>query len=437
MLETAMNLTGAAPTVLVVDNFQCYKENMPSEWEPLLVALADGAIPLKQIDEISPAVDSGVNFQCFDNYDMLFRRGSSTDPLKCPENGVNLWIQEGDNWTPRFSWKQGTYYIFTDSFEDFNPQIIGPSGYLCMNGYVRPDMKSKRTGYMIREAIWAIKPCILFDNTGSETQMYARLINRIKEIDQSMLEKQEQPKTDKKRRKTTAEGRHRRSQRQGTITDPVCEYYEDLKIVMRNNAFQLREYANQGHSQASGARRTLNMADVVQIIDLYCENPRLFTKVVVPVDPLNASPEEIVRTMTLSFARSLMEAREVGAGDADKKAVEQAWRFHYQLHRSKAIKRRWRTTLYSLYIIVGCLTTLVAVLSDYINFNIHRWLSMALALTVSVCAGILSLISADSQLNQIQAAQAKIAYEVHRFRMVSFLESSCVALPCYKMKLTL
>jgi len=123
-----------------------------------------------------------------------------------------------------------------------------------------------------------------------------------------------------------------------------------------------------------------------------------------------------------------MEAREVGAGDADKKAVEQAWRFHIQLQLSKRIKMRWQNILYSIYIVSGFLTTLVVVLSKlpfelndkYLtnDYTVSRWLSMALALCVSVCAGFLSLISADSHLNKIQTAQAKIIYEIHRFRMV-------------------
>lgn len=126
--------------------------------------------------------------------------------------------------------------------------------------------------------------------------------------------------------------------------------------------------------------------------------------------------------MTLSFARSLMEAREVGAGDADKKAVEQAWRLHYQLELSKKIKRRWRNLLYALYIISGFGTTLVAVLYDaqaLPSEEFGRWMAMSLALVVSICSGVLSLISADSQLSKIQSAQAKLMFEIHRFRMVS------------------
>jgi hypothetical protein len=86
------------------------------------------------------------------------------------------------------------------------------------------------------------------------------------------------------------------------------------------------------------------LADVVQIIDLYCDNPRLFQKIVVTVNPLNDTPDAIVRAMTLSFARSSMEAGEVGAGDADKKAVVQSWRFHFQLEKSKCSRVKTEVT---------------------------------------------------------------------------------------------
>jgi hypothetical protein len=58
---------------------------------------------------------------------------------------------------------------------------------------------------------------------------------------------------------------------------------------------------------------------------------------VVSVNPLNDTPDAIVKALTLSFARSIMEAREVGAADADKKAVVQSWRFHFQLEKMSAV----------------------------------------------------------------------------------------------------
>jgi hypothetical protein len=42
---------------------------------------------------------------------------------------------------------------------------------------------------------------------------------------------------------------------------------------------------------------------------------------------------------------------------------------------------------------------------------------MTLAVTVSLCSGILSLVSADSHINKIEIAQAKIESEILRFRM--------------------
>jgi hypothetical protein len=122
--------------------------------------------------------------------------------------------------------------------------------------------------------------------------------------------------------------------------DSTSEYYSDFKIFLRQNAWKLWEHAIKGYAGGAEAedsehRGVLSLADVVQIIDLYCDNPRLFQKIVVTVNPLNDTPDAIVKAMTLSFARSIMESREVGAGDADKKAVVQSWRFHFQLGKSK------------------------------------------------------------------------------------------------------
>jgi hypothetical protein len=73
-----------------------------------------------------------------------------------------------------------------------------------------------------------------------------------------------------------------------------------------------------------------------------------------------------------------------------------------------------------LYIWAGFSTTLVAILNGLEDGDWRDatpWIAMALALIVSLCSGILSLISADSHIHQIEIAQAKIANEILRFRM--------------------
>ena len=210
------------------------------------------------------------------------------------------------------------------------------------------------------------------------------------------------------------------------------DYYEDLRIILRRCAWQLLDHANYSHIHTEGGETVspiLNLADIVQITDLYCDNPRLYKKIIVPVDPLIDNPEEIIQKMTLSYARSAMEAREVGTGEADKKAVEQSWRFHHQLYKTHFWKEIWRNLLYALYILAGFATTLVVVVAPFFplrdsrkedettsKFDVYdQWI--AVVLTVTVCSGVLGLISADSQLNKIRIAQAKIAFEILRFRM--------------------
>jgi hypothetical protein len=189
-------------------------------------------------------------------------------------------------------------------------------------------------------------------------------------------------------------------------------------VTLRREAWKLIEHANRGHT--SELKNGLNLADVLQVVDNYCSSPRLFRKIVVPVDPLNDSPDEMVKAMTLSFARASTEAREVGAGDADKNCVEQAWRLHEQLERSKIIKTFWRNFLYTLYILAGFFTVLVAVLNqETLTSDVAQWITVTLAAIVSLCGGILYLISADAQVNKISNAQARIINEIFRFRMVS------------------
>jgi hypothetical protein len=55
-------------------------------------------------------------------------------------------------------------------------------------------------------------------------------------------------------------------------------------------------------------------------------------------------------------------------------------------------------------------------LQEALQENIS-WIAMTLAAIVSTCSAILSLISADSHINKIEIAQAKIESEILRFRM--------------------
>jgi hypothetical protein len=377
MLEIAIDSTGSKPTVLVVDDLEIYarqwEEGTPTK--ALLKRLAKAGTPLNL-----KAEEETIEFEVFDNYDMQFRRGSQTsfsipggrsqrslDVSNEPEN--SLWDRTTTGeWTPRLPWMRGTHYIFSSNMECFEPSLLGPAGYLCMNGHVGANVSQqpKRTGHMIREAMLAVRTCILFNNTGAETQMYARLIDEVQRVG---LARQKIEQIARLAKPVTFFGGGIQKKILSEIKDSISEYYSqrkvgvdglfdisqnktknanestsetysDLKIFLRQNAWKLWEHAIQGYAgkgdkaEVSGSLGILTLADVVQIVDLYCDNPRLFQKIVVTVNPLNDTPDSIVKAMTLSFARSVMEAREVGAGDADKKAVVQSWRFHFQLDKS-------------------------------------------------------------------------------------------------------
>jgi hypothetical protein len=454
MIEAAMKMTGSSPTILVVDNFDKYNYATKEK----LSQLVTNARPMYS-EDYPDTLDFGY---MKDPYDIVNRRTSKID--NSFEPGTTLWKQATSTsqncWKAAFPWSHGTHFIFSDNFEEFEPGLLGPSGFLCMHGNTNKDEadeKRKRTGFIIRDSIMTVKPCLLFDNSGVETQAYARLIRRIKERDG-----EERANREKGRREETAKvngakrfsfrslGKHKPVSRRAswskegesssvkrtmsrrswwlneaaqgkTEQHKKPDYFVELKLTLRREAWELIEYANRGHTL--NPNNALHLADVMQIVDMYCSNPILFRKIVVPVDPLNDSPDEIVKVMTLSFARANTEAREVGAGDADKNGVEHAWRLHEQLERSKIIKTFWRNCLYFLYILAGFFTVLIAVLnqtfSETYSDEITQWVAVSLAATVSLCGGILYLISADAQVNKISNAQARIIDEIFRFRMVS------------------
>jgi hypothetical protein len=394
MLEIAIERTRSNPTVLVVDDLAGYKRQLKqdSPFRTLLRSLEESATPLnlQGTDGNEQTNKERIDFEVFDNYDMVQRRGerasqssafvpvaNSQRSLNPNRHGHPLWGRTNSGgWTARFPWKSGTHFIFSSGMEDFEPSLLGPAGYVCMNGHVSPDddfaQHPKTTGYMIREAMLTVKPCILFNNTGAETQMYAKLIQEVQRRDLKRQEDEQQDldvnpmgffaaRQNRARDKNAStralkEQADLRAKPRGIFdgrqneardkNDSTREHSSNVRIFLRQNAWSLWEYAVKGYVGAKdhGDRGVLTLADVVQIIDLYCDNPRLFRKIVVTVDPLNDTPDAIVKAMTLSFARSVMESREVGAGDADKKAVEQSWRFHFQLEKCKQTRATTEVT---------------------------------------------------------------------------------------------
>jgi hypothetical protein len=397
MLEIAIDSTGSRPTVLVVDDLAGYK----SKWEKdspvraMLKRLEKAGTPLN-LEAVDGDGDEQIEFEVFDNYDIQHKGGSqrsfyvpygrsqrSFDAIGEPDN--SLWNRtKTGGWAARLPCTLGTHYIFSSGMGGFEPSLLGPAGYLCINGHVGANgfvsQQPKRTGYMIREAMLTVKPCILFNNTGAETQMYARLIDEIQRVDKarqkieqiarcakpfgggiqkkvinanidSISEYYSQTKVEVDVRDEVRGFFNISKNKANNANEATSEHSSDFKIFLRQNAWKLLEHAIKGytgaveakdsenaikgHTGAEENRGILSLADVIQIIDLYCDNPRLFQKIVVTVNPLNATPDSIVKAMTLSFARSVMESKEVGAGDADKNAVVQSWRFHFQLDKSK------------------------------------------------------------------------------------------------------
>ena len=344
MLEAAMESTGAAPYAIVVDNLKNYRGKYVDNIDVLLSEASTTALYEAEQRRHRPK-DTDIDFLFDDNYDVLYRRGSMVAEYQAGSSSSgrdNLWVMEDGKWKAQFPWKRGSHYIFCEKFDDFQSHLLGPAGYICIHGSNdNYEGNVKRTGYMIREAILTVKPCILFDNTGGEAQMYARLIHKIQDEDKKLIQGDEDghPGQSSRRPSLWTAATSKNEADQVMAKKSRSHHYKDLRMRLRQRATDLQRFANAGQTGGDVREVILSLTDVVQIVDLYCDNPRLFTKIIVSVDPLNDSPEDIVKKMTLSFARANTEAKEVGAGDADNKAVEQAWRFHQQLHGSKSDRR--------------------------------------------------------------------------------------------------
>ena len=193
LLEVAIETTRSTQTVLVVDDPENYQNEdlrklffKPPTDELDRVKRAPNGVNEFTTD-LADALDSSKKpkkveeFLLNDEYDCQHKRISNP---ATKGDTVQLWKQENGSWVANFPWKKGNFFLFTDDSENFNADLLGPSGYLAINGYESKEQDTNRetglsTGHMIRESLSRVRPCLIFDNTGREAQMYAKLIREI------------------------------------------------------------------------------------------------------------------------------------------------------------------------------------------------------------------------------------------------------------------
>jgi hypothetical protein len=182
----------------------------------------------------------------------------------------------------------------------------------------------KQTGYMIRGGYaLTVKPCILFNNTGAETQMYARLIEevRVDQARQNRYRRSYKPffgggirkKFERNRAQSRVFADEGGQVMYGALSQKFLLISVETKRTTRMNqpaslirlqdipspkCMELWEHATKDAGKGEKAEVSENraslLADVVQIIDLYCDNPRLFQKCGIS-QLLNDTPDSLLR----------------------------------------------------------------------------------------------------------------------------------------------
>ena len=140
-LEAAIKMTGSTPpTILVVDGLDKYNYATTNK----LSQLVTNACPMHSEDNPDKLKFNDMK----DTYDIVNARSSVIN--NSYEPGTSLWRHvTSKTWKATFPWSHGTHFIFSDNSKEFDPRLLGPSGFLSMHGSTNEDEGNhKRTGFI-------------------------------------------------------------------------------------------------------------------------------------------------------------------------------------------------------------------------------------------------------------------------------------------------
>ena len=230
LIESALLQSKTTPAVVVVDDPTNY---VAAWWNPEEKAAKDAfkrlfeaAKPLKSAAAEPIELDFGAHAEGLYRSDL---------PGHDEHDVFNNWC-----------WGAGQYYVFTCNPHLFQEASLGPSAVLFIRGWYETDTRTK-----LDEALRDAWPCVLIDNTGGETQEYARAMDGILE----------------------EAGRH------------VGKSGSELREALHKKAVRITEHARKGQAQTTNDSH-ITLASTLRLIDHHCELPWLLTDRVVRVNPL-------------------------------------------------------------------------------------------------------------------------------------------------------
>eukprot|EP00929_Paragymnodinium_shiwhaense_P117870 TRINITY_DN8932_c0_g1_i1.p1 TRINITY_DN8932_c0_g1~~TRINITY_DN8932_c0_g1_i1.p1 ORF type:complete len:731 (-),score=128.60 TRINITY_DN8932_c0_g1_i1:105-2240(-) len=295
-------------------------------------------------------------------------------------------------------WKTATHFIFSEKYGDFNPTMLGNSGYILVGGGATFKHEC------LLQAMQTGSPAVLVDNTGKETQQYARLIAEMRRL----------------------------REKEGLVE----------AAQLRGKAKHLLDFATLGtksYPDGTYGMTQMTLPEVLRMIDLICAKPTYFKETLKIVDVLEDSADVIVQKVSKSFASKTTHAYEMGSGDADTNLMNETWRLHMLL-TTNSCRLWWRDailiSLAALFTLLGTMSSvMIAVLETRKKEEAPSWLeffglkdfddiadelglvSIFAPALATLFGGAAVALRCRSQSTALHGAAAAIMNEIFCFRM--------------------
>ena len=395
MLGRALERSKASPPIIAVDDLQPYFQDLKvdptisKEWKGIGRTLekwgeemTENAVSLNQ-----PRLGSRAEIDIRSTTKLKDYPFKRLHPGKMDNHVVAC--------TP---WTSATHYIWMHhDFEHFNPSLLGNHGLMVLGG---DGGEVSGFGKELREALERGDPTILVNNTGGETQQYARLLKRIWEY-----------------------------QKKG---ENLLPHAQDLLM-----------HALKGITNSATTKEPkepvfggyfvdkLNLPEVLRIINMVRDRPKYFQETLKIVDVLKDSPEHVIKEASKSFASRATHACELGAGRADEKAINCAWQVHVALIRLGGRLRRWDHFVICFTALVTFLGSASSVLVTWaksvdapVEFcqtaTCAAWLGRAAVTFPALATALIAFVAATrftSRVAHLKSLAGRVVAEIYKFRM--------------------
>jgi len=282
---------------------------------------------------------------------------------------------------------------------------LGDTSALAPSASVSVGGKSMWSKGLFMQALGAAQPMTIINHTGGLSNLFSEMLLAVIAVMNN---------NEKVFQKVSHEKFHSEQLMKKSIK-------EKLSMI---SAHALKEHAMEASAfdeKDWDPNALLTIPDVVQFLDHVKLRPQVFTETIRVVDPITQSAEECLEVLSSCLSSTYTGVLELGAGDAQREAVAEAWRLYLILEEKATITYAKFELLSHLAAFLAWLAILLAVVKEelderLINTQLIGVAVIALPIISGLITGVITTFSHRDKWAKTKWATAEIIKLIYFFR---------------------